>query len=169
MEVYFFDAVKHPPARMRWEERREACQDWHDHYEEIRQMTNKIKDAVGVVERGPDDPALARAKARDEGGVVVPDRSTAYLAYTDDCRRRGEHALNYEDWAEGQMPRVSLLGASVGAVDRQQGGILPTRTGRRTEITPDMVGAGRRAAAAAGAALDHGVVEAILEAALHGE
>ncbi|GJE78072.1 hypothetical protein [Methylorubrum suomiense] len=71
MEVYLFDPVKHPPARLRWEEARERCQDWHDHYEETRQMTNKIQTAEGPQLRGPDEPALAEAMQREEATRAV--------------------------------------------------------------------------------------------------
>lgn len=129
-------------------------------------MKTEIKDEVGVTMAGPDDPALAAAKARDLGG-------DAYLRYTDECRARGEHALCHADWAEGQLPakagltvgRAVLATGSVGDVSLRQAGILPS--GRLT-VSEAMIERAQREGADRGQLLDRGLVRAILEAALRG-
>ncbi|MEH3064939.1 MAG: hypothetical protein PGN33_20095 [Methylobacterium radiotolerans] len=56
-----------------------------------------------------------------------------------------------------------LLGASAGAVSRDQAGILPMRG---LQVTPEMVNAAVNAAAGLGRALDTSEARAILEASL---
>ncbi|GBU16890.1 MULTISPECIES: hypothetical protein [Methylobacterium] len=131
-------------------------------------MKTEIKDEVGVTMAGPDNPALAAAKARDLGG-------DAYLRYTDECRSRGEHALCHEDWAEGHggkidpsritVGRAVLSTGSVGDVSRLQAGILPAG---QLSVSDAMVERAQREGADCGQLLDRRVVRAMLEAALRG-
>lgn len=63
-------------------------------------MKTTVTDAVGVKMAGPDEPALAAAKARDMDGTAEAARSEEYLRYCDERRAQGQHPLNFDDWAQ---------------------------------------------------------------------
>lgn len=124
MEVWIFDPVKHPPARLRWEEARERCQDWHDRYEETRQMTNKIQTAEGVTMRGPDEPAVAEAMQRGEVGralmgasvgAVAPDQAgilPTRVSISDEMVRRARQAALGDGYDLGPVVVRTMLEAA---------------------------------------------------------
>jgi hypothetical protein len=139
-------------------------------------MRTTVIDETGAELAGPDTPGLAAAEAREGKTVEVRDEteSTAYLNYTDRCREAGRQALCFEDWAQrGRKPgtgpihdhiaSAAVLGASAGAVSRDQAGILPNRG---LQVTADMVDGAVNAAARLGRALDPSEARAILEASL---
>ncbi|QEE37910.1 MULTISPECIES: hypothetical protein [unclassified Methylobacterium] len=139
-------------------------------------MRTTVIDQTGVELAGPDTPGLAAAEAREGNVVEVKDESesTAYLNYVDRCREAGRQALCFEDWAQrGRKPGTGpvhdhiasapVLGASAGAVSRDQAGILPTRG---LQVTPEMIIAAQNEGMRHENPLGASAVRAMLEASL---